>query len=118
MGEVAQVFERCKDLGLLLGKGGEAQPTLCSHSCPCLLPGLPVAVSVGRLWVARCSTGCRDLRGLFVYSLLLFCTMLCCTMLCCAGLHGNAFRIKPPMCWTKADVDFCIAVMDQALSEL
>lgn len=35
-----------------------------------------------------------------------------------AGLHGNAFRIKPPMCWTKADVDFAVAVMDQALSEL
>ncbi|KAI3434759.1 hypothetical protein D9Q98_002819 [Chlorella vulgaris] len=53
--EVAQVFERCKDLGVLLGKG---------------------------------------------------------------GLHGNAFRIKPPMCWTTADVDFLVAVLDQALSEL
>ncbi|EFN57250.1 hypothetical protein CHLNCDRAFT_143782 [Chlorella variabilis] len=53
--EVAQVFERCKDLGVLLGKG---------------------------------------------------------------GLHGNAFRIKPPMCWTKADVDFLIAAFDQALNEL
>ena len=35
-----------------------------------------------------------------------------------AGLAGNVFRIKPPMCWTKADVDFTIAVLDQALSEL
>lgn len=34
------------------------------------------------------------------------------------GLHGNVFRIKPPMCWTKADADFCVDVMDQALSEL
>ncbi|KAI7843702.1 hypothetical protein COHA_002601 [Chlorella ohadii] len=53
--ETATVFERCKDLGLLLGKG---------------------------------------------------------------GLHGNAFRIKPPMCWTKDDVNFAVAVLDQALSEL
>lgn len=53
--ETALVFERCKDLGLLLGKG---------------------------------------------------------------GLHGNVFRVKPPMCWTHADVDFLAAVMDQALSEL
>jgi 4-aminobutyrate aminotransferase-like enzyme len=49
--------------------------------------------------------------------------MVCCTavLLCCsaaAGLAGNVFRIKPPMCWTKADVDFTIAVLDQALSEL
>ncbi len=35
-----------------------------------------------------------------------------------AGLHGNAFRIKPPMCWTKNDVNFAVAVLDQALSEL
>jgi 4-aminobutyrate aminotransferase-like enzyme len=34
------------------------------------------------------------------------------------GLHGNAFRIKPPMCWTRDDVDFLVAVLDQALSEL
>ncbi len=34
------------------------------------------------------------------------------------GLYGNVYRIKPPMCWTHADVDFMAAVMDQALSEL
>lgn len=53
--EVAQVFERCKDLGLLLGKG---------------------------------------------------------------GLHGNVFRIKPPMCITQQDMDFLLGVMDTALGEL
>ncbi|KAL6773797.1 AGT2 [Auxenochlorella protothecoides x Auxenochlorella symbiontica] len=53
--ETAYVFERCKDLGVLLGKG---------------------------------------------------------------GLHGNVFRIKPPMCITKPDVDFLVAALDQALSEL
>lgn len=31
------------------------------------------------------------------------------------GLHGNCFRIKPPMCITQADVDFSIAVMRRAL---
>ncbi|KAL8616380.1 hypothetical protein ACOMHN_032234 [Nucella lapillus] len=31
------------------------------------------------------------------------------------GLYGNCFRIKPPMCITKEDVDFSIAVMRLAL---
>ena len=53
--EVAHVWERCKDLGVLLGKG---------------------------------------------------------------GLHGNVFRIKPPMCLTSADADFLLEAMDLALSEL
>uniref|UniRef100_A0A2C9JL81 Alanine--glyoxylate aminotransferase 2, mitochondrial n=1 Tax=Biomphalaria glabrata TaxID=6526 RepID=A0A2C9JL81_BIOGL len=34
------------------------------------------------------------------------------------GLFGNCFRIKPPMCITRADVDFSIAVMRAALSEI
>ena len=34
------------------------------------------------------------------------------------GLHGNVFRIKPPMCFSMADADFLIDVMDQSLSEL
>lgn len=51
--ECADVFERCKDLGLLIGKGG--------------------------LW-------------------------------------GNTLRIKPPMCINKADADFMIEVIDEALA--
>jgi alanine-glyoxylate transaminase/(R)-3-amino-2-methylpropionate-pyruvate transaminase len=51
--ECAEVFERCKDLGLLIGKG---------------------------------------------------------------GLYGNTLRIKPPMCLHKADADFLIEVLDEALS--
>ncbi|XP_070575639.1 alanine--glyoxylate aminotransferase 2, mitochondrial-like [Ptychodera flava] len=31
------------------------------------------------------------------------------------GLYGTALRIKPPMCITKEDVDFCTAVMRRAL---
>ncbi|KAL9656380.1 hypothetical protein ABK040_005146 [Willaertia magna] len=53
--ETARVFERCKELGLLLGKG---------------------------------------------------------------GLYGNVFRIKPPMCISKEDVEFALFVMDKAFSEL
>mmetsp|Transcript_9295 Transcript_9295/g.20197 ORF Transcript_9295/g.20197 Transcript_9295/m.20197 type:complete len:484 (-) Transcript_9295:141-1592(-) len=53
--ELMEVFESCKDMGLLLGKGG---------------PG------------------------------------------------GNVFRVKPPMCWTEEDADFCIQVMDEAFSKL
>ena len=34
------------------------------------------------------------------------------------GLHGNVFRVKPPMCWTLADADFLVDVMDVAMSEL
>ncbi len=34
------------------------------------------------------------------------------------GLHGNVFRVKPPMCWTLADADYLVDVMDIALSEL
>ncbi len=53
--ECAQVFERAKDLGLLIGKG---------------------------------------------------------------GLFGNVLRIKPPMCITRADIDFALEVIDIALAEL
>ena len=33
------------------------------------------------------------------------------------GLDANVLRIKPPMCITKADVDFAIDVLDQTLSK-
>ena len=34
------------------------------------------------------------------------------------GFFGNVLRIKPPMCITRADVDFMIEVLDIAFSEL
>ena len=34
------------------------------------------------------------------------------------GFFGNVLRIKPPMCLTRADVDFMIEVLDIALGEL
>ena len=34
------------------------------------------------------------------------------------GIDGNVFRIKPPMCWTREDVDFCCAVLDRCMSEI
>lgn len=34
------------------------------------------------------------------------------------GLWGNCLRIKPPMCFTAADADFLLAVLDQALGEV
>ncbi|CAL8465278.1 g4813 [Coccomyxa elongata] len=34
------------------------------------------------------------------------------------GLHGNVFRIKPPMCITTADAEFLTEAFDVALSEL
>eukprot|EP01027_Heterolobosea_sp_BB2_P002708 GEZU01004077.1.p1 GENE.GEZU01004077.1~~GEZU01004077.1.p1 ORF type:complete len:484 (-),score=175.91 GEZU01004077.1:37-1488(-) len=34
------------------------------------------------------------------------------------GLYGNVLRIKPPMCITKADIDYAIEVMDIAFSEI
>lgn len=34
------------------------------------------------------------------------------------GLHGNVFRIKPPMCITTDDAEFLTEAMDLALSEL
>ena len=34
------------------------------------------------------------------------------------GLFGNIIRITPPMCFTEADVDFTLEVMDIALSEI
>jgi alanine-glyoxylate transaminase/(R)-3-amino-2-methylpropionate-pyruvate transaminase len=34
------------------------------------------------------------------------------------GYHGNVLRIKPPMCLTKADADFLLEVLDQALASL
>lgn len=33
------------------------------------------------------------------------------------GIHGNVFRIKPPMCITKEDVDFTCQVMDAAITK-
>ncbi|KAK0607416.1 hypothetical protein LWI29_014634 [Acer saccharum] len=34
------------------------------------------------------------------------------------GLHGNVFRIKPPMCFTKDDADFLVDALDYALTKL
>ena len=34
------------------------------------------------------------------------------------GLHGNVYRLKPPMCLTKEDADFCVDVMDYAFQRL
>ena len=34
------------------------------------------------------------------------------------GFFGNVLRIKPPMCLTRADVDFMIEVLDRAFGEL
>jgi alanine-glyoxylate transaminase/(R)-3-amino-2-methylpropionate-pyruvate transaminase len=34
------------------------------------------------------------------------------------GLDGNVLRIKPPMCITRADVDFALAVLDEALGRI
>ncbi|MCB9847620.1 MAG: aspartate aminotransferase family protein [Phycisphaeraceae bacterium] len=33
------------------------------------------------------------------------------------GLSGNVLRIKPPMCFTKADADFLVAALDIAITE-
>ncbi|XP_058069617.1 alanine--glyoxylate aminotransferase 2 homolog 1, mitochondrial-like isoform X2 [Magnolia sinica] len=32
------------------------------------------------------------------------------------GLHGNVFRIKPLMCFTKDDADFIVDALDYAIS--
>lgn len=34
------------------------------------------------------------------------------------GLHGNVFRIKPPMCFTKDDADFLVDALDYAIAKL
>ncbi|XP_075503865.1 alanine--glyoxylate aminotransferase 2 homolog 3, mitochondrial-like [Primulina tabacum] len=34
------------------------------------------------------------------------------------GFFGNVFRITPPLCFTKADADFLVDVMDYSLSKL
>jgi len=33
------------------------------------------------------------------------------------GLYGNTIRLKPPMCVTKDDADFIVAVLDECLSQ-
>ena len=34
------------------------------------------------------------------------------------GFYGNVLRIKPPMCISRADVDFMLEVLDIAFAEL
>ncbi|KAL0381588.1 UNVERIFIED_CONTAM: Alanine--glyoxylate aminotransferase 21, mitochondrial [Sesamum angustifolium] len=34
------------------------------------------------------------------------------------GLHGNVFRIKPPMCFSRDDADFLVDALDYAISKL
>ncbi|KAF3440184.1 hypothetical protein FNV43_RR18463 [Rhamnella rubrinervis] len=34
------------------------------------------------------------------------------------GLHGNVFRVKPPMCFTKDAPDFLVDAMDYAMTKL
>jgi alanine-glyoxylate transaminase / (R)-3-amino-2-methylpropionate-pyruvate transaminase len=34
------------------------------------------------------------------------------------GLFGNVLRIKPPLCITRADIDFALDVLDEALGEV
>lgn len=34
------------------------------------------------------------------------------------GIYGNVLRIKPPMCITKADVDFLVDCLDETLWSL
>jgi alanine-glyoxylate transaminase/(R)-3-amino-2-methylpropionate-pyruvate transaminase len=34
------------------------------------------------------------------------------------GLFGNVLRIKPPMCITKSDVEFALAMLDETISEV
>ncbi|KAH1047631.1 hypothetical protein J1N35_038415 [Gossypium stocksii] len=34
------------------------------------------------------------------------------------GLHGNVFRIKPPMCFTKDDAEYLVDALDYAMSKL
>jgi len=33
------------------------------------------------------------------------------------GPNGNVFRIKPPMCISRADADFCVGVLNAAISK-
>ncbi|XP_024967299.1 alanine--glyoxylate aminotransferase 2 homolog 2, mitochondrial-like [Cynara cardunculus var. scolymus] len=34
------------------------------------------------------------------------------------GLHGNIFRISPPLCFTRKDADFLVATMDYIMSKM
>ena len=33
------------------------------------------------------------------------------------GLNGHVFRLKPPMCITKEDIDFAVETFDEAMKD-
>ncbi|KAK1787466.1 hypothetical protein P4O66_002941 [Electrophorus voltai] len=112
-----EIFEDTKDMGVLIGKGGNYAQIVAVAS-------LELAEQSDRRTGAQTTVmkenTLQEKKDELDYPRHLNCTIMTCRTR--ENTHGQVdfiisqvFRLKPPLCVTKADADFFLAVFDQAL---
>jgi alanine-glyoxylate transaminase / (R)-3-amino-2-methylpropionate-pyruvate transaminase len=103
--ECVEALERCKDMGLLIGKGLFGSVCVCVCVFVCLSIRARVCVVVCFVAILFGYTACFSFPLTLSFSIT-------------GGLFGNTFRIKPPMCLTEEDADFIVDAIDRSLEGL